>query len=78
MAFSFNHLEAYGGLSAVYDYGPWCRIKRNIRNAWWKEMTQRHSNIVGVDAAILCTPKVWEASGHVGGFNDPMIDTSRV
>lgn len=59
----------------MYDAGPLgVELKRNIRNEWWKEMTQRNSNIVGVDAAIFMHPKVWEASGHVGGFNDPMID----
>ncbi len=73
--FIFQSSEIYGGLSAVYDYGPLgVELKNNIRNAWWKEMTQRHDNIVGVDAAIFMHPKVWEASGHVGGFNDPMID----
>ncbi|MDR9419276.1 glycine--tRNA ligase [Gracilimonas sp.] len=73
--FIFQSSEIYGGLSAVYDYGPLgVELKRNIRDAWWKEMTRRHNNIVGVDAAIFMHPKVWEASGHVGGFNDPMID----
>ena len=73
--FIFQSSEIYGGLSAVYDYGPLgVELKRNIQNAWWKDMTQRHENIVGVDAAVLMHPKVWEASGHVGGFNDPMID----
>lgn len=73
--FIFQSSEIYGGLSAVYDYGPLgVELKRNIRNAWWKEMTQRHDNIVGIDAAIFMHPKVWEASGHVAGFNDPMID----
>jgi glycyl-tRNA synthetase len=73
--FIFQSSEIYGGLSAVYDYGPLgVELKRNIRDAWWKEMTRRHNNIVGIDAAIFMHPKVWEASGHVGGFNDPMID----
>lgn len=73
--FIFQSSEIYGGLSAVYDYGPLgVELKNNIRNTWWKEMTQRHDNIVGIDAAIFMHPKVWEASGHVGGFNDPMID----
>lgn len=55
--FIFQSSEIYGGLSAVYDYGPLgVELKRNIRNAWWKEMTQRHSNIVGVDAAIFMHP----------------------
>jgi len=73
--FIFQSSEIYGGLSAVYDYGPLgVELKRNIRDAWWKEMTRHHDNIVGIDAAIFMHPKVWEASGHVGGFNDPMID----
>ena len=73
--FIFQSSEIYGGLSAVYDYGPLgVELKRNIRDAWWKEMTRKHNNIVGIDAAIFMHPKVWEASGHVGGFNDPMID----
>ena len=73
--FIFQSSEIYGGLSAVYDYGPLgVELKNNIRSTWWKSMTQQHSNIVGVDAAIFMHPKVWEASGHVGGFNDPMID----
>ncbi|MEX2436377.1 MAG: glycine--tRNA ligase [Balneolaceae bacterium] len=73
--FIFQSSEIYGGLAAVYDYGPLgTELKRNIRDTWWKAMTQVHDNIVGVDAAIFMHPKVWEASGHVEGFNDPMID----
>lgn len=73
--FIFQSSEIYGGLSAVYDYGPLgVELKQNIREAWWKEMTQKHDNIVGIDASIFMHPKVWEASGHVEGFNDPMID----
>jgi glycyl-tRNA synthetase len=73
--FIFQSSDIYGGLSAVYDYGPLgVELKRNIMNAWWRAMTQEHSNIVGVDAAIFMHPRVWEASGHVEGFNDPMID----
>ncbi|MDX1590389.1 MAG: glycine--tRNA ligase [Balneolaceae bacterium] len=73
--FIFQSSEVYGGLAAVYDYGPLgAELKRNIRDTWWKSMTQAHDNIVGIDAAIFMHPKVWEASGHVEGFNDPMID----
>lgn len=73
--FIFQSSEIYGGLGAVYDYGPLgVELKRNIREMWWKAMTQKHDNIVGVDAAVFMHPKVWEASGHVAGFNDPMID----
>lgn len=73
--FVYQSSEIYGGLGAVYDYGPLgVELKRNIRDFWWTEMTRRHDNIVGLDAAIFMHPKVWEASGHVEGFNDPMID----
>lgn len=73
--FIFQSSEIYGGLSAVYDYGPLgVELKRNIQQAWWKAMTQYHDNIVGIDASIFMHPRVWEASGHVAGFNDPMID----
>lgn len=73
--FIYQSSEIYGGLGAVYDYGPLgVELKRNIRDFWWTEMTRRHDNIVGLDAAIFMHPKVWEASGHVEGFNDPMID----
>lgn len=73
--FIYQSSEIYGGLGAVYDYGPLgVELKRNIRDFWWKTMTQHHDNIVGVDAAVFMHPKVWEASGHVEGFNDPMID----
>lgn len=74
-SFIFQSSEVYGGLGAVYDYGPLgVELKRNIRDLWWKEMTQKHDNIVGLDSAIFMDPKVWEASGHLDGFNDPMID----
>jgi len=73
--FIFQSSDIYGGLSAVYDYGPLgAELKRNIRETWWGDMTRKHENIVGIDAAIFMHPKVWEASGHVAGFNDPMID----
>lgn len=71
----FGSSEIYGGLSAVYDYGPLgAELKRNIKNFWWKWMVQRRDNIVGLDAAILMHPRVWEASGHVAGFQDPLVD----
>src|SRR5699024_474233 len=73
--FIYQSSEIYGGLGAVYDYGLLgTELKRNIRDFWWTEMTRRHDNIVGLDASIFMHPKVWEASGHVEGFNDPMID----
>ena len=62
-------------MSAVYDYGQWgSELKKNVRDYWWKSMTQMHENIVGIDAAIFMHPTTWKASGHVDNFNDPMID----
>ncbi|MGD1833289.1 MAG: glycine--tRNA ligase [Sphaerochaetaceae bacterium] len=73
--FIFQSSEIYGGLSGAWDYGPLgVELKNNIRDFWWKEMTQMHDNIVGLDASILMHPKVWEASGHVSNFTDPMVD----
>jgi len=73
--FIFQSSEIYDGLSAVYDYGQnGVELKRNIREYWWKSMTQMHENIVGIDAAIFMHPMTWKASGHVDNFSDPMID----
>lgn len=73
--FVFQSSEIYDGLSAVYDYGPnGCELKKNIRDYWWKSMTQLHENIVGIDAAIFMHPTTWKASGHIDNFSDPMID----
>lgn len=73
--FVFPSSEIYDGLSAVYDYGPnGSELKKNIRDYWWKSMTQMHDNIVGIDAAIFMHPTTWKASGHVDNFSDPMID----
>ncbi len=73
--FVFPGSEIYDGLGAVYDYGPYgSELKKNIRDFWWKSMTQLHENIVGIDAAIFMHPTTWKASGHVDNFSDPMID----
>ena len=73
--FIFQSSDIYGGFKAVYDYGPLgIALKNNISQIWWKAMTQIHENIVGLDSAILMHPKIWEASGHVGAFNDPLVD----
>jgi glycyl-tRNA synthetase len=73
--FIFPSSEIYDGLSAVYDYGQTgSQLKKNLRDHWWKSMTQMHENIVGIDAAIFMHPTVWKASGHVDNFSDPMID----
>ncbi len=71
----FQSSEIYDGLQAVYDYGQYgAQLKKNIRDYWWKSMTQLHDNIVGIDAAIFMHPTTWKASGHVDNFSDPMID----
>src|SRR5437763_13586547 len=73
--FIFPSSEIYDGLQAVYDYGQWgSELKKNIKDYWWKSMTQLHENIVGIDAAIFMHPTTWKASGHVDNFNDQMID----
>lgn len=73
--FIFPSSEIYDGLSAVYDYGQYgSELKKNIKDYWWKSMTQLHENIVGIDAAIFMHPTTWKASGHVDNFSDPMID----
>ncbi len=73
--FIFQSSELYDGLSAVYDYGQMgAQLKKNLRDEWWKFMTQLQDNIVGIDAAIFMHPTTWKASGHVDNFSDPMID----
>ena len=73
--FIFPSSEIYDGLGAVYDYGQLgAELKKNLRDYWWKSMTQLHENIVGIDAAIFMHPTIWKASGHVDAFNDPLID----
>src|SRR5258708_7549329 len=73
--FIFPSSEIYDGLSAVYDYGQYgSELKKNIKDHWWKSMTQLQENIVGIDAAIFMHPTIWKASGHVDNFSDPMID----
>lgn len=73
--FVFPSSEIYGGFSAVYDYGSYgVQLANNIKEAWWKYMVQMREDIVGLDAAIFMHPKVWEASGHVNGFSDPLAE----
>ena len=73
--FVFPSSEIYGGLGAVYDFGPYgVELARGLREAWWQAMARDHENIVGLDSAIFMHPKVWEASGHVGGFSDPLAE----
>ncbi|MGH7700115.1 MAG: glycine--tRNA ligase [Gemmatimonadales bacterium] len=71
----FQSSEIYGGLGSVWDYGPLgVELKRNIKERWWRSMVQEREDIEGIDAAILMHPRVWEASGHVSGFTDPLVD----
>jgi len=74
--FIFQSSEIYGGFSSSYDFGPLgIEMKNNIKKAWWNEMTKNHENIVGLDAAILMSPKVWQASGHLtAGFADELVE----
>jgi glycyl-tRNA synthetase len=73
--FIFQSSEIYDGLSAVYDYAQnGVELKNNIKQYWWKSMVQMNENIVGIDSAIFMHPTIWKASGHIGAFNDPLID----
>lgn len=73
--FVFPGSEIYGGLANTWDYGPYgVELINNIKKAWWLYFVQAHPDIIGLDSAILLNPKVWEASGHLGGFSDPLID----
>jgi glycyl-tRNA synthetase len=73
--FVFPSSEIYGGFGAVYDYGPYgTELAKNIKDFWWKKMVQENDNIVGLDSSIFMSPKVWEASGHVSGFSDPLSE----
>ena len=73
--FIFPSSEIYDGLAAVYDYGQMgVELKNNIKRYWWEAMVRLHENIVGIDSCIFMHPRIWEASGHVGAFNDPLID----
>ena len=73
--FIFQSSEIYGGLGSVWDYGPLgVELKRNVKDRWWRAMVQQRDDIEGLDAAILMHPKVWEASGHIAGFTDPLVD----
>lgn len=72
--FVFQGSEIYGGLAGTYDYGPLgLAIKKNIENLWWKHFVTDREDMYGIDSAILMNPRVWEASGHVAGFNDPLV-----
>ncbi|MGZ4132895.1 MAG: glycine--tRNA ligase, partial [Actinomycetota bacterium] len=72
---AFQSSELYGGLRSSWDYGPLgVELRRNIRNAWWRSMVQLRDDVVGLEAAIIMSPRVWEASGHVATFHDPLVE----
>ncbi|HYH28426.1 MAG TPA: glycine--tRNA ligase [Actinomycetota bacterium] len=71
----FQSSEIYGGLRSFWDYGPLgVELKRNVRNAWWKDMVQERDNVVGLESSIMMSPRVWEASGHLESFTDPLVE----
>jgi glycyl-tRNA synthetase len=73
--FVFPSSEIYGGQNGFFDYGPLgAELKKNIRDCWWNDMVRRRDDIVGIESSIIMHPKVWEASGHVAGFTDPLVD----
>jgi glycyl-tRNA synthetase len=73
--FVFPSAEIYGGFRSTYDYGPLgVLMLRNVKEAWWRAMVQLRDDVVGLDAAILSSPKIWEASGHLANFTDPLVD----
>jgi glycyl-tRNA synthetase len=73
--FIYPSSEIYGGLNGFFDYGPLgVELKRNIRDCWWRDLVHRRDDIVGIETSIIMHPKVWEASGHVAGFTDPLVD----
>jgi glycyl-tRNA synthetase len=73
--FIFQSSEIYGGINGFWDYGPLgVELKRNVKDAWWQDMVRGRDDMVGLDCSIIMNPKVWEASGHVVNFNDPLVD----
>ena len=73
--FVFPSSEIYGGLASCWDYGPLgVEMKRNVKQAWWRSIVQNRDDVVGLDTSIIMHPKVWEASGHISGFSDPLVE----
>jgi glycyl-tRNA synthetase len=73
--FIFQSSEIYGGINGFWDYGPLgAELKRNVKELWWNTMTRQRDDVVGLEATIIMSPKIWQASGHVDTFSDPMID----
>ena len=77
--FIFQSAEIYGGFRSTYDYGPiGVQLLRNVKDQWWRTMVQLRHDVVGLDASILSPPAVWEASGHLTNFSDPLVDAKNV
>jgi len=77
-SFVFPSAEIYGGFRSTYDYGPLgVLMLRNVKDAWWRSMVQLRNDVVGLDAAILSPPQIWEASGHLDNFSDPLVDCTK-
>ena len=73
--FIFHSSDIYGGCNGFFDYGPMgIELKRNIKDAWWRDMVQMREDVVGLDSSIIMNSNVWKASGHIDGFSDPMVD----
>src|SRR5579871_4284455 len=86
MGFIYQSSEIYGGINGFWDYGPLgVELKRNVKEAWWQDMVRnpppgpdgQEIRMVGLDCSIIMNPKVWVASGHVGGFSDPMVNCNK-
>jgi len=76
--FIFQGSEIYGGLANTWDYGPLgVELKNNVKKTWWKKFVTDREDMVGLDSSILMNPKVWEASGHLKNFSDPLIDCKK-
>src|SRR3990170_1988861 len=76
--FVYPGSEIYGGLANSWDYGPLgTELKNNIKQLWWKRFVQRRDDMVGIDAALIMNPKVWEASGHLKEFSDPLVECKK-
>ena len=73
--FVFQSSEIYSPMSGFFDYGPLgVELKNNIKKLWWRDMVQRKEDIVGLDSSIISSSSIWQASGHIQGFSDPMVD----
>ena len=73
--FVFQASELYGGIAGFWDYGPYgVELLNNLKASWWQFFIRRQPDVVGIDGAIIQSPKLWKASGHVDGFNDPLVE----